>query len=104
MPTKWEYFDRHGVPLVAGQDVTVQHCVGRYGKVAQVTGTLRMIGDIGDVYVDTGKQGEGNCMYPGFTPDRSIANNALRGYAKFDDFEHGHEKWIEIIAAPDHKA
>jgi hypothetical protein len=23
-----------------------------------------------------------------------------KGYEKFDDFEHGHEKWTEVLTSP----
>lgn len=95
---KYTYFDRHGRPLVPGQQVVVQHCVGRYGRVKQTRGLLKSIGSCHEVYIDTGKAGEGNCLYPGFNLDAKLGERAMRGYEKFTDFEHGHEKWIEIVA------
>jgi hypothetical protein len=94
------YFDRHGSPLELGQTVTVQHCVGRYGRTEQLTGKLVSIGIYGNVSLDTGKPGQGNCVYPGFTPDVSLGPGALRGFDRHVDFEHGHEKWIELVAEP----
>lgn len=94
-----KYFDRNGTPLEVGQRVTVQHCTGRYGRTTKVTGTLTHIGRYGDVNVDTGKQGEGNCMYPGFSLDATLGPNCQRGYDEHVDFEHGHKTWIEVVPA-----
>lgn len=94
-----QYFDRKGRLLELGQTVTVQHCIGRYGQTARVTGSLTRIGRYGNVYVDTGKPGEGNCLYPGFSPDASLGPNCMRGEQEHVDFEHGHKTWIEIVPA-----
>ena len=94
-----QHFDRYGVRLEIGQTVTVQHCVGRYGQTARVRGTLHSIGLYGDVYLNTVKKEEGVCLYPGFTPDSTLGENALRGFSIHNDFEHGHEKWIVVEGA-----
>lgn len=95
--SKYAYFDRNGLPLAPGQQVVVQHCIGRYGQVRQTKGVLKSIGSCSEVYIDTGKAGEGNCLYPGFTIDKTLGEFAMRGYYEFHDFEHGHEKWIQIV-------
>lgn len=94
-----QHYDRHGVRLAIGQSVTVQHSVGPYGQTRQVRGKLKSIGLYGDVYLDTGKPSEGQCLYPGFSPDKTLGENALRGFSIHNDFEHGHEKWIVVEGA-----
>lgn len=94
---KYSYFDRNGLPLIPGQVVVVQHCVGSYGQVRNTKGTLKSIGRCHEVYLDTGREGEGNCLYPGFSIDDTLGAHCLRGYERHTDFEHGHEKWIEVI-------
>lgn len=93
----YRYFDHDGVPLELGQEVLVQHCVGRYGQVRRICGKLTRIGRYGNVYIDTGREGEGNCLYPGFSADDSVGPNCMRGYERHVDFEHGHEKFIEVV-------
>jgi hypothetical protein len=92
------YVDRNGCKLEPGQLVRVQHCVGEYGQVAVVEGELKSIGSCNEVYLDCPG---GGCLYPGFAPDwdREYGETAdvLIGYTKFSDFEHGHEKFIEIL-------
>ena len=94
----YSYFDREGIALAPGQTVTVQYCAGRYGKVRQITGVLKSIGAWHEVYVDTGKANEGNCIYPQFNLDPKLGERAMRGYNRFDDFEHGHETWIKVLS------
>lgn len=98
---KWKYFDRNGKELQVGQMVTVQHCTGRYGQVRQVRGRLKAIGNGHEVYLDmdTKNSKEGNCIYPGFSPDRTLGENCMRGFHEHHDFEHGHVKWIEVEEA-----
>ena len=91
-----QHFDRYGVRLEIGQTVSVQHCVGSYGRTAIARGTLLSIGLFGNVNIDTEKKEEGLCLYPGFTPDKTLGENALRGFSIHNDFEHGHEKWIVV--------
>jgi hypothetical protein len=95
---KFSFFDRHGHPLTRGQTVIVQHCVGKYGQVRKTQGVLKSIGNHQEVYVDTGREGEGNCLHPGFTLDKTLGESCMRGYHRHHDFEHGHEKWIEIVS------
>lgn len=97
MSKHWKYFDRNGRLLVIGQLVSVQTCSGPYGQTKRVSGTLTSIGPYGNVNVDTGKKGEGVCLYPGFTPDSTLGENCQRGYHEHVDFEHGHEVWIELV-------
>ena len=91
------HFDRGGKVLGIGQTVRIQYCNGRYGQTRRVTCILQKIGAYGEIDVDTGKAGEGKYLYPGFSPDKSLGQGALRGYHKHVDFEHGHETWIEIV-------
>ncbi len=92
----YSHFDKNGVRLELGQTVTAQHCTGRYGQVAQVTGKLIAINRYHQVTIDTGEK-EVTCIEPGFMPDRSLGEYCLRGHHEHRDFEHGHEKWIAVI-------
>ena len=79
--TMGEFTDRNGRPLKVGQRIRVQHCIGRYGQTEIVSGVITHI-----------------VTYCGATLDGNryvtIPHN---GYSKHNDFEHGHEKWAEII-------
>lgn len=85
--------------------VLVQHCIGRYGRTQLIQGKLLSIGPWGDVDVepDTPMRDRrpgipaGTCLYPGFTLDASLGENVLRGFSVWTDFEHGHEKFIEVL-------
>lgn len=98
------YVDRHGRQLQLGMKVLVQHCIGRYGQTQQVVGTLTRIGELFNVDVQPEEQlpkrnglPAGMCLYPGFTPDPKLGPNVVRGYQHWDDVEHEHEKFIQVL-------
>jgi hypothetical protein len=74
------YTDRHGRVLEIGQRVRVQVCVGRYGQTVIREGVIQSFSP-----------------YSGMTLDTGYTTLTRSGYEKFEDFEHGHEKWTEII-------
>jgi hypothetical protein len=80
------YTDRHGVPLAAGQRIRVQRCIGRYGQTEITEGEIVSLSPWGGATLRT-LQGE------------KYVTLIRSGYEKFDDFEHGHEKWTEIVGA-----
>ena len=102
--------DRNRTPLVSGQKVRVQFCTGRYGQTAVITGELVGTDGHGDVTVrldhpfshDTQKFGvhryeAGDNFYVCDASDFDSGTQTWVGYKKHEDFEHGHEAWIEIL-------
>lgn len=86
------YLDRNGKQLAIGDRVTTQHCVGRYGQTRRTTGTVAEIDRLHGVYLDSAT---GRVYVPDvFAFDH--ARGLMRGYKRHVDFEHGHEKWIEL--------
>lgn len=103
-------YDCHQRPLKAGDTILIQHVSGSYGQCRQVKGELVEIDNYAGMTIrlaeDTprftvfNRLGSKNYQ-PGdiyycasiFTcyPDKII------GYSKFEDFEHGHESWVEIL-------
>lgn len=94
----WAYrtpvVDRHGKPVHLGDRVRVQHCIGRYGQVRIDEGVV---------------SGDGTAQY-GMVPVRTDDGRLVGADIKytsgspvgvcfdvFDDFEHGHETWLEVI-------
>lgn len=88
----YTFVDRYGKDLTVGDRVRAQHCTGRYGETSIVEGILLRIGDHTDTYIDAPG---GDCIYPGFSP---VGGKVLRGYLKHEDYEHGHEQWIEKVS------
>jgi hypothetical protein len=111
--SRYECVDRNGTRLEKGQTVRVQHCVGRYGQTRTVTGTLdgdvdlyggmqivlgpetRAFSDYTKFGTKNYKAGEPYYVASVFSFDH--ATNRRVGYSKFDDYEHGHESWVEIV-------
>jgi hypothetical protein len=87
------YEDRHGRQLEVGQIVRVQHCVGRYGQTDIVEGRIKAISPYGVVTLDQA-WGRGSTQIVAGVVTVTVSRT---GYDKLDDFEHGHEKWTEII-------
>jgi hypothetical protein len=81
MSNPYGYTDRHGTPLAIGQRVRVQVCVGPYGRTAIREGVIKKFSP-----------------YSGMTLDTGYTTIVPKGYQKFEDFEHGHEKWTEIVS------
>lgn len=105
------YLDRHRVPLVVGQTVKVQYCSGRYGQVSQATGVLLEIDRYSGIRIrlahehrDAGSNritrflnaGDEYYIASVFAYD---GGQTWTGFDHYGDFEHGHDKWIEILAA-----
>lgn len=77
-------FDRHGRQIFVGDRLRIQYCTGRYGQTAVVTMTVETEHW---PYCSIGKGRQ----------SLDAKRNALVGYYKHNDFEHGHEAWIEVI-------
>jgi hypothetical protein len=100
------YLDKNPEPLEIGSKVSVRHCVGLYGQCATVSGELVSIDQCSGVRIrvddecveDRGRLGTRH-LKPGdetyiagvFCPDKGVQV----GYRKHEDFEHGHEVWIQ---------
>lgn len=76
--------DRNGRRIKLGDRIRYQHCVGRYGQTS-----------ISEALVDKPHYQYGEIEGAVFHLDFSA--DVLRGYNKFDDWEHGHETWVEVI-------
>jgi hypothetical protein len=87
------YQDRHGIKLEVGQVVRVQHCVGRYGQTEIVEGRIADISAYGGITLD-------QAVSRGRSLGKVYVTVTRKGYEKFDDFEHGHEKWTEVLTSP----
>jgi hypothetical protein len=84
-----EYLDRNGKPLKVGDKVEVRHTTGRYGQTRTVVGRLESI----DQYHGVTISGHGY-----ITLHWTVAGNTAKGYYEHQDFEHGHENWVTILA------
>lgn len=76
--------DRNGKPIHVGDRLRYQHCVGRYGQTA-----------ISEAFVALPHYPYGQIDSANF--DFDFKRRVLVGYHKHDDFERGHETWVEII-------
>jgi hypothetical protein len=103
-------YDRNGLKLEAGVQVLIQHVCGSYGQCRQVQGelvsidryagiTIRLAEKISPFtvfnHLGSKKYQAGDLYYCAsvFTHYK----DKIVGYSKFEDFEHGHEKWVEIL-------
>lgn len=102
--------DRNRKPLAVGQQLKIQHCVGPYGQTRIDQGTI--------VDIDTTYRGVTlKLTQPGFKYHRDHRTPVAVGenlyiplpgefdlpagqyqcYRRFEDFEHGHEAWAQIV-------
>ena len=79
--------DRNGRQLRVGDRLRAQICCGRYGRTKLVEVTV----DESFYYLPL-------IGGPGTTVDfHLVPGPALQAYRKFDDVEHAHESWAEVI-------
>jgi hypothetical protein len=76
--------DRYGTRLHVGDTIRYQHCTGPYGQTR-----------IGTTVVTESRYDYPMIGHAGFEHDSKTGT--LRGYRKHEDFEHGHEKWVEVV-------
>jgi hypothetical protein len=90
----YAYIDKNRKPVVDGARVAVQHCTGRYGQTQLHEGKLLRITSTSVwIELDTGDP----LFIPGvFHLDRQEAKT-LTGYNKHEDYEHGHETWLQVL-------
>lgn len=105
--TNYIVTDRHGkIEILAGQRLRIKHCIGRYGQTATHEGVAEQIDEWRGVRLrlDDGKieyiplptdlvQSHDKDIFKKWPDGRTL----LQGYRKHEDFEHGHEKWVEVI-------
>jgi len=96
--TGYTFLDRHKHPLEIGQKVKVKHCIGRYGQTETLIGELVNIDNYGGVTIAVNGTEKYACGL--FKPDFKSDSKHLIGYSEHIDFEHGHEKFIEIEPEP----
>lgn len=99
--------DRNGVHVNVGSNIRVERCVGRYGQVDHVEGTVEQFTDFAGAVLRLlqparrkmrdhhvwAKPGEQMFVsLPG-----KVEGDRLVCFDRFEDFEHGHETWIEVI-------
>lgn len=99
--------DRHGTELEPGQDIRVQECVGRYGQTRVVEGTIEKLYAPSSVTIRLSEsctpfndevRGNGiNYLQQRKAGEIYTVSVPPNGYHKHDDFEHGHEVWIEVV-------
>lgn len=81
---RYPMVDRNDRRIQVGDRIRYQHCTGSYGQTAVseavVTESHYPYGQIGSAafYLDFGA-------------------SVLRGYHRHDDWEHGHETWVEVL-------
>jgi hypothetical protein len=95
--------DRNGITLALGQHIRIQVCVGRYGQTAIRQGYIvKLSPQWGGVNIRTDFAFDEDCGR--FGVETRAAGSSVyvtvpqEGYQRHDDFEHGHEKWSEVIA------
>lgn len=103
-------YDRHQRALKAGDKILIQHVSGSYGQCRQVKGELVGIDNYAGMTIQLSED------TPEFTVFNRFGSKIYRagdlyycasvfthyhdrivGYSKFEDFEHGHENWVEIL-------
>lgn len=94
--------DRNGITLAPGQRVRIQVCTGRYGQVEIREGTISEVNPPFGVILlpDRGFSEDMGRFGVHYRPAHvEVAVNTPRdGYEKFNDFEHGHETWVEVTS------
>lgn len=99
--------DRSGKPVAVGAKIRVQQCIGRYGQTQIVEGTISQLTEFNGAVLTLDKPARqrrhdhwvtlepGKLFFvslPGeFDGDRYVCAR------KFEDFEHGHETWVDVI-------
>lgn len=85
----WPIFDRNWIPVCVGDRVRAQICTGAYGQTRIVE---MVIQDEYYPYCQIEVPSGGIMVF-----EYSFDRDALHGYYRHADFEHGHEKWVEVI-------
>jgi hypothetical protein len=93
--------DRHDKPIHLGDKLRIQHCVGRYGQtmITEFVATeahlpYTQLNFPCKPYWHSNNQQLSSGVV-GF--DYDAVRKVLRGHHVHNDFEHGHETWIEVV-------
>jgi len=102
MSEMWGAFtDRNGRLIKPGHHVRIQVCTGRYGQTAIRQGTVTKLSNWGGFMIKTDKDFTEDCGRFGVQLRKAGSEVYVTvprgGYQKFEDFEHGHETWVEVI-------
>jgi hypothetical protein len=85
-------YDRNSVQLCVGDVLVAQVCAGRYGQTAKVNAVVKNeIEPYGQVMTSL------NSRPHGIYFDTSPCSGFDFGYREFNDFEHGHVTWVEVV-------
>lgn len=91
-------FDRDGVPVEVGARVEVKRCVGRYGQTVTEQGVVIQQSEKDPVGASYGqfmyRTDAGKTEWAGV----EYRNSKAVCFLNWDDFEHGHEQWVRVIA------
>lgn len=80
----WPVFDRHGKRIHLGDRLRAQVSIGRFGQVRVIEVTVT-------------EQHWYYCQFEGIATNFDFKGQVLRCYSKWEDVEHGHELWAEVI-------
>jgi len=114
MALKYRYIDKNHLPLEIGDYVEAKTCIGSYGQTRIVRGTLKKIDEYSGITVALEetrdfteynkfvskcyKNGDDYYICDAFGYDFNL--QAMIGYNKHEDFEHGHEKYCMKVERP----
>ena len=101
VPARWtminpacSYVDRYNIPLRVGQHVRIQHCVGPYRLTKTIEGELREIDKCHGITLHLPAP-----INEFYVPSIfRYSEGVMLGYRQYEDIEHAHEAWIEVVA------
>jgi len=94
-------FDRNGKPICLGDRIRVKRCIGRYGQTVTEEGVVVEQSPREDQKTQTSfgqlayRDKNGSLQYAAVEFDRATKRGVC--YHKHNDFEHGHERWVEVL-------
>jgi hypothetical protein len=101
-PTSIVVKDKNGIEVNPGDFVEVKHCIGRYGRTDKVRGTFAKA-TVHGVYLTFDKSYTPFSKLGGDTHPAgaevlfTISQRDGVYYSKHNDFEHGHEEYMELV-------
>lgn len=87
---RYPVLDRHGKRLKVGDRIRAQVWAGPYGQVRVIETIVREE----EAHLLYGQMNRGEWV---IAFDLNPQGDAIVGYSKLNDVEHGHETWAEII-------
>ena len=108
--TQIQIVDRDRKPIEVGQKLHIRHCIGPYGQTRVDQGvieqidttyrgvTLRLTQPSYRQFKDHREPAAiGEQLYLSLPGEFDMQRGQFHCYRKFDDFEHAHEAWAEIV-------